>query len=148
MKFWDRVKKDLQIVMKEGGELFKEGKAALTTEARRMAEKGAASMSAETQKMLRKGVKSAKRSAAAVKAKARRITQIANLRYQLFRLNQKAQDKFTEIGGQIYDMAAKTQKGIRVNERVRKLVLETKQIEGQIKKLKSEIDRLLKQQKK
>ena len=148
MKFWDRVKKDLQIAMKEGGELFKEGTTMLTTEARRMAEKGAASMSAEAQKMMKEGVKTAKKGAATVTAEARRMTQIANLRYQLFRLNQKAQDKFAEIGGQIYDTAARTQKGVRLNERVRKLVLEAKQIEGKVKKLKSEIDRLSKGQKK
>jgi len=146
MKFWDRVKKDLQIAMKEGTELFKEGKTLLTAEAKRMAEKGTSGMTAEAQKMVKKGVKTAKRGAATLKTEARRMAQIANLRYQLFRLNEKAQEKFAEIGGQIYDTAAKNQKDVRVNERVRKLVLEAKQIEGQVKKLKSEIDRLSKRQ--
>ncbi len=148
MKFWDRVKKDLQIAMKEGGELFKEGTSALRTEARRMAEKGAASMSAEAQKMMKEGVKTAKKGAATLTAEARRMTQIANLRYQLFRLNEKAQDKFAEIGGQIYDTAVRAQKGVRLHEKVRKLVLEAKQIERLIKKLKTEIDSLIKGQKK
>jgi hypothetical protein len=147
MKFWDRVKKDLQIAMKEGGELFKEGTDAIRSEARRMAEKGAASMSAEAQNMMREGVKTAKKGAATLTTEARRMTHIANLRYQLFRLNQKAQDKFAEIGGQIYETAAKNQKGVRLHEKVRKLILEAKQIEGLIKKLKSEIDRLSKGEK-
>jgi hypothetical protein len=146
MKFWDRVKKDLQIAVKEGTELFKEGKTLLTAEAKRMAEKGPAGMTTKAQKMMKKGVKTAQKGAAALKAEAQRMAQIANLRYQLFRLNEEAQEKFAEIGGQIYDTAAKNQKGVRVNQRVRKLVLEAKQIEGQTKKLKSEIDLLLKGQ--
>lgn len=129
MKFWDRVKKDLQIAMKEGGELFKEGTAVLTTEARRMA---------------KEGVATAKKSAATVTAEAQRMTKVANLRLQLFRLNQKAQDKFAEIGGQVYDMTAKDPESVRLEGKVRKLVSEAKQIEEQIEKLKSEIDRLSK----
>lgn len=144
MSFWDRVKKDLQLAMKESSDLLKEGTAVLTTEARRMAKKGAATMTAEAQKMVKQGVETAKKSAATVTAEASRMTQIANLRYQLFRLNQKVQDKFAEIGGQVYDMTEKDPSGIRLNGKVQKLVSEAKKIEGQIKKLKSKIDRLSK----
>jgi hypothetical protein len=110
MKFWDRVKKDLQIAVKEGSELFREGKTLLTAEAKRMAEKGPAGMTTKAQKMMKKGVKTAQKGAAALKAEAQRMAQIANLRYQLFRLNEEAQEKFAEIGGQIYDTAAKNQR--------------------------------------
>ncbi len=144
MKFWDRVKKDLQIAVKEGTELFKEGRTALSTEARRMAKKGAATMTAEAQKMVKEGVATARKGAATVTAEAQRMTQAADLRLQLFRLNQKAQDKFAEIGGRVYDSAVKNPKGIRLDEMARKLILEAKRIEGQIKKLKSEIDRVSK----
>lgn len=141
MKFWDRVKKDLQIAVKEGAELFKEGTAVLSTEARRMAKKGAATMTAEAQKMMKEGVATARKGAFTVTAEAQRMAKITNLRYQLFQMNQKAQDKFAEIGGQVYDSAVKSPQGIRLDEKARKLILEAKQIEEQIKKLKSEIDR-------
>jgi small-conductance mechanosensitive channel len=72
------------------------------------------------------------------------MAKIANLRYQLFQMNRKAQDKFAELGGHIYDSAAKNPKSIRLDAKARKLILEAKQIEGQIKKLKSEIDRVSK----
>ncbi|HTN42639.1 MAG TPA: hypothetical protein VMN77_02465 [Nitrospiria bacterium] len=144
MKFWDRVKKDLQSAVKESTELFKEGTSVLSTEARRMAQKGAATMTAEAQKMMKEGVATAKKGAASVTAEAQRMTKVAKLRVRLIGLNQKAQDKFTEIGGQVYDSAVKNPKDLRLNEKARKLVLEAKQIEGQIKKLKSELGRVSK----
>jgi small-conductance mechanosensitive channel len=144
MKFWDRVKKDLQVAMKEGAELFKEGTTVLSTEARRMTKKGAATMTADAQKMMKEGVATARKGAATVTAEAQRMAKIANLRYQLFQMNRKAQDKFAELGGHIYDSAAKNPKSIRLDAKARKLILEAKQIEGQIKKLKSEIDRVSK----
>jgi hypothetical protein len=139
MKFWDRVKKDLQIAVKESAELFKEGTTVLSKEARRMATKGAATMTTEAEKMMKQGVASARKGAATVTAEARRMTRVANLRLQLFQLNQKAQDKFAEIGGQVYDSAAKKTKGFRLNAMTLKRIQEAKQIEEQIKKLKSEI---------
>jgi hypothetical protein len=142
MKFWDRVKKDLQTAVKESAELFKEGKTILAAEAKRMAEKGPAGMKAEAQKMVKEGVESAKKSASNVKAEAQRMARITSLRFQLFRLNEKAQEKFAEIGGQIYHAATKSKKSVRLHEKVRKLVLEAKQIEKLTKRLKSEIDRL------
>lgn len=144
MRFWDRVKKDLKLAVREGSDLLKEGTAVLTTEARRMAKKSAATMTAEAQKMVKEGVVTARKGAATVTAEASRMTRIANLRYQLFHLNQKAQDKFAEIGGQVYDMTVKDPSGLRLNGKVRKLVSEAKQIERQIKKLKSELARLSK----
>jgi hypothetical protein len=145
MKFWDRVKKDLQIAVKEGTELFKEGRAALSTEARRMAKKGAATMTAEAQKIAKAGVvATARKGAATVTAEAQRMARIANLRFQLFQQNQKARNKFAEIGGQVYDSALKNPKGVRLNAKTRRQISEAKQIEGQIKKLKSEIDHVSK----
>lgn len=144
MKFWDRVKKDLEVAMKEGAELFKEGRTVLSTEARRMAKTGAAKLPAEARKMMKQGVASARKGAATVTAEAQRMAKIANLRYQLFQMNQKAQDKFAELGGRIYDSAAKNPKSIRLDVKARKLILEAKQIEGQTKKLKSEINRVSK----
>ena len=67
------------------------------------------------------------------------MTRVANLRLQLFRLNQKAQEKFAEIGGQVYDSTVKDPKGLRLDATTRKRIQEAKQIEEQIKKLKSEI---------
>jgi len=139
MKFWDRVKKDLQIAVKESTELFKEGTAVLSTEARRMATKGAATMTAEAERMMKEGVATARKGAATAAAEAGRLTRVANLRLQLFRLNQKAQDKFAEIGGQVYDSAAKKPKGFRLDPMTQKRIQEAKRIEEQIKKLKSEI---------
>lgn len=126
MKFLDRVKKDLQIAVKESAELFKEGTGVLSTEARRMATKGAAT---------------ARKGATAAATEAGRLTRVANLRLQLFHLNQRAQDKFAEIGGRVYELAVKNPKGLRLDETTRKRIQEAEQIEGQIKKLKSEIGR-------
>jgi len=141
MKFWDRVKKDLQVAVKESAELLKEGTAVLSTEARRMATKGAATMTEEAERMMKEGVATARKGAATVTGEARRMTRVANLRLQLFRLNQKAQEKFAEIGGQVYDSAVKDPKSLRLDATTQKRIQEAKQIEEQIRKLKSEIDR-------
>jgi len=141
MKFWDRVKKDLQVAVKESAELLKEGTAVLSTEARRMATKGAATMTEEAERMMKEGVATARKGAATVTGEARRMTRVANLRLQLFRLNQKAQEKFAEIGGQVYDSAVKEPKSLRLDATTQKRIQEAKQIEEQIRKLKSEIDR-------
>jgi len=141
MKFWDRVKKDLQVAVKESTELLKEGTAVLSTEARRMATRGAATMTEEAERMMKEGVATARKGAVTVTTEARRMTRVANLRLQLFRLNQKAQDKFAEIGGQVYDSAVKNPKGLRLDAKTKKRIQEAKLIEEQIKKLKSEIDR-------
>ena len=141
MKFWDRVKKDLQVAVKESTELLKEGTAVLSTEARRMATKGAATMTEEAERMMKEGVATARKGAATVTGEARRMTRVANLRLQLFRLNQKAQEKFAEIGGQVYDSAVKDPKGLRLDATTQKRIQEAKRIEEQIRKLKSEIDR-------
>ena len=137
MKFWDRVKKDLQVAVKESAELLKEGTAVLSTEARRMATKGAATMTEEAERMMKEGVETARKGAVTVTTEARRMTRVANLRLQLFRLNQKAQEKFAEIGGQVYDSAAKNPKGLRLDAKTQKRIQEAKQIEEQnrVKKL-------------
>jgi len=145
MKFLDRVKKDLQIAVKEGTALWKEGTAVLSTEARRMAKKGAATMTAEAKKMAKAGVvATARKGAATVTAEAQRMARVTNLRFQLFQQNQKARNKFAEIGGQVYDSALKNPKGVRLNANTRRQISEAKLIEGQIKKLKSEIARVSK----
>jgi predicted nucleic acid-binding Zn-ribbon protein len=122
MGYWERVKKDLQVAMKEGADLLKEGTTTMTTEARRVAKKGAASM----------------------KEEAARVTRIGKLRYQVYRLNQKAQAKFTEIGGQVYDLTSKDLKELKMNEKLQKLIQETKEIEGQVKTLEAEVLKLSK----
>ncbi|MBI3995561.1 MAG: hypothetical protein HY349_06265 [Nitrospirae bacterium] len=142
MGFWNRVKKDLQIAVKEGTELIKEGTSVLTAEARRVSKKGTATMSVEARKMMKEGFATAKKGAASVKAEAGRMARIANLRYQLFRQNQMAQNKFAEIGGAVYDHSLKGSRKVRLNGKVQKLVKEAERIEGRIGKLKSEIDRL------
>ncbi len=120
MGFWDRIKKDLQIAMKEGVDLLKEGTTTLATGARRMAKKGATTVRAETQ----------------------RLTRLSRLRYELFRLNQKAKDKLTEIGGQVYDLASENLNGFELNDKARKLIVEAKKIEERTKELKAQIQEL------
>jgi hypothetical protein len=117
MGFWERVKKDLQVAMQEGVDLLKEGTATLTTKASRLTKKGAVS----------------------IKSEAHCMAKVGKLRYQLYQLNRKAQAKFTEIGGQVYDLASKDLEGFKLDEKSRKLILETQQIEKQIQALESEI---------
>jgi len=143
MKFWERVKKDLRIAMKEGADLIKEGTAVLATETRRVTKKGASSVSIEARKMMEEGVKSARKGAATVTAEAQRMSRMANLRYQLFRENQIAHDKFTEIGGLIYDRSEKTKSDhIPLDGKVANLIQDAKKIEGRVRKLEAEIKRL------
>ncbi|HEY4485907.1 MAG TPA: hypothetical protein VI702_06290, partial [Nitrospiria bacterium] len=104
--------------------------------------KGAAAMSVEARRMMEGGVATARKGAATVKAEAGRMARIANLRYQLFRENQMARTKFSEIGGTVYDLSVKTPGSVRLNGTVRKLVREARKIEGRVEKIKSEIDRL------
>jgi hypothetical protein len=143
MKFWERVKKDLRVAMKEGADLIKEGTAVLATETSRVSKKGAAAMSVEARKMMEGGVATAKKGAATVTAETQRIARIANLRYRLFRENQAAHEKFTEIGGWVYDRSEKTNaEQIRLDGHMGKLILEAKKIEGRVRKLEAEIQRL------
>lgn len=142
MKFWERVKKDLRVAMKEGADLIKEGTSVLATETSRVSKKGAASMSVEARKMMADGVKSARKGAATVSAEAQRMTRNANLRYQLFRENQMAHEKLTEIGGLVYDRSEKTNaETVRLDGKLGKLILEAKKIEGRVRKLEAEIKR-------
>ena len=122
MSFWNRVRKDLNLALQEGVDLFKEGTSVLSTEARRVAKKGAKSVSSE----------------------ASRIARISRLRYDLFRLNHKAQSAFTEIGGLIYEKASPDPDKFRLDARLKKLVLEAGKIEEQIYGLKSEIEKFQK----
>lgn len=147
MEFWERVKLDVRAAMKEGADLIKEGTAVLATETSRVTKKGAAAMSVEARKMMEEGVATAKKGAATVSTEARRMGRIARLRYQLFLQNQKAEAKFTEIGGLVYDLSAKGSNRVRSNGQVRKRILEAKQIEERIKKLKIEIVRVSKSSK-
>ena len=126
MRFWERVNKDLRLAMKEGVDLLKEGTSTLTTEARRLTKKGAASM----------------------KAGARRMTRLGKLRYEVYRLNRKAHSKFADMGGQVYDLTSKDLTKFKMDEQLKKLILETRQIEERIKTLESEIRRLVKSKQK
>lgn len=117
MGFWERVKKDLQVAMREGVDLLKEGSTTLTTEASRLT----------------------KKSAVSVRNEARRMAKLGKLRYQLYLLNRKAQAKFTEIGGKVYDLASQDLEGFKLDEKLRELILETQQIEKQIQTMDSEI---------
>jgi cell division protein FtsB len=117
MGFWERVKKDLQVAVREGVGLLKEGSTTLTTEASRLTKKGAVTVRSET----------------------RRVAKLGKLRYQLYLLNRKAQSRFMEIGGMVYDQASKDLEGFRLDAKLRELVLETQQIEEQIQTLDSEI---------
>lgn len=126
MKSWERVKRDLQLAVKEGADLFKVGTTTLSAETRRMAKKGAFAMREETRRMARLG----------------------KLRYQVYRLNQRARNNFTEIGGKVYDLASKDLKRFKLDEKLKKLILETQQIEGHVKTLESEIRKLSKKNQK
>jgi hypothetical protein len=120
MKFWERVKKDLRVAMREGADLLKEGSAALRTEAGRFT----------------------RQSAVSVRSEARRMARLGRLRYQLYRANRKAQIKFAEVGGKVYDLASEDLKKVKVNRELRELMLEIRGIEGQIRVLDSEIANL------
>jgi hypothetical protein len=126
MKFWERVRRDLQSAVKEGADLFKVGTTALSVETKRMAKKGTLAMREETRRMVR----------------------LSKLRYQLYRENQKAQSLFAEIGGKVYDLASKDLEGFKADEGLKKLILETQQIEERVKTLESEIEGLSKKHQK
>jgi len=122
MGFLQRVKKDLQLAMKEGMDLFKEGTKAFTTKTRRIA----------------------KKSTASVKSEGARVGKIGKLRVQHFWLNKEAQKKFTDIGGRIYDQVSNKTKEYHFDEPTQTLISETEKIEGKIKKVEAEIQSLSK----
>ena len=122
MGFRDRVGKDLRVAVKEGVDLLKEGTTILKTEVKRLAKQGTSSMEKE----------------------ARRMTKISQLRYEHFRLNQKAQQKFTELGGHVYDVMTKNPAEFRLDSATQRLFQETKQVEDRLKKLKTELQKLSK----
>ncbi|HEX9758382.1 MAG TPA: hypothetical protein VGB26_11400 [Nitrospiria bacterium] len=122
MGFWQRVKKDLQLAMQEGADLFKEGTTTFTTKTRRIA----------------------KKSSASVKTEATRVGKIGKLRYQHFWLNKEAQKKFADIGGRIYDQVSNKTIEYHFDEPTQTLISEIEKMEGQIKKVKGEIQSLSK----
>lgn len=125
MGFWARVKKDLPVGMRGGINAFKEGAAVLSRETRRMAKSSASVMSTET----------------------RRMAQVSKLRYQRLRLSQKAQDKLTEIGGRVYDLASQDLKGLRLDPELKTLIAQAKELEEGIKELEAKIQVLSKKDK-
>lgn len=122
MEFLQRVKKDLGFAMKEGVDLIKEGATTLSSKTSRIA----------------------KKSAASVRSEANRVTLIGNLRFQNFRLNREAKEKFSELGGRIYDQASKKTKDYHFDETTQKLISKIQKIEERIKKTKTEIQILSK----
>lgn len=122
MGFRDRVRKDLNVAVQEGVDLLKEGTTILKTEVSRLARRGTSSVSKE----------------------ARRVSRISQLRYEHFRLNQKAQQKFAELGGHIYDVMSRKGSESKPDAAAQRLFQETKQVEDRIKKLESELQKLSK----
>lgn len=129
MTFWDRVKRDLTIAIKEGTDLFKEGTSSLRREAKTFAKKGATT---------------AKKGADSVRNEAQRVAQIGNARYKLFRLNQTAQKIFSDIGGRVYEQTKGGKTNISLDEKTTSLMEKALKTENSIKNLKEEIKGLSK----
>lgn len=129
MKFWERVKKDLSVALKEGSDLVKQGTASLRSEAKTMAKKGASS---------------ARRGADSVREEASRVAKLGNHRYRLFRLNQDAQKIFTEIGGRIYEQTKEGKSGVTLDEETSSLIEKAVKTEEKILALKEDIKNLSK----
>jgi len=120
MTFWDQVKKNLQQGVAEGIVVVRERAAIVSERAGHMAKKGAETF----------------------KAEARRVAKISKLRYDRIRLTQQAQNKLAELGGRVYDLSLKDPKKFRLDLKSQKLIQEAKHIEGQIKKVDLEIQKL------
>ena len=119
MGFWHRVKKDLQLALQEGVDLFKEGTTTFTSKTRNIA----------------------KKSSVSVKTEATRVGKIGKLH---FWLNKEAQKKFADIGGRIYDQVSNQTKEYHFDEPTQTLISEVKNLEEQIKKVETEIHQLSK----
>ncbi|HEY5649519.1 MAG TPA: hypothetical protein VIU33_08470, partial [Nitrospiria bacterium] len=124
MNFWERVKKDLSLAIKEGADLVKQGTSSLRSEAKTFAQKGASS---------------ARKGADSVRNEAQRVASLGNLRYKLFRLNQDAQKIFTEIGGRVYEQAKDGETDISLDEKTTSLVEKAVKSETEIQGIKDKI---------
>jgi hypothetical protein len=120
MGFRQRVKKDLQSALREGADLIKTGTALLGAQASAAAKRGAASVKSETQ----------------------RLSNLGQVRYQLFQLNRQAEANFAEIGSKVYDLALNGRDELKINEPLRKLIANTQVIEKQIKTLEAKAKKL------
>jgi len=120
MGFGQRVKKDLEMALQEGALLIKEGTALLGAQASSAARKGAASLKTETQ----------------------RLTNMGQVRYQLFQLNRQAQENFSKIGSKVYELVSNGREELKISDPLRKLIAETRAIEKQIKVLEARAKKL------
>jgi hypothetical protein len=120
MGFGQRVKKDLELALQEGAQLIREGSALLGAQASSAAKKGAASLKSETQ----------------------RLTNLGQVRYQLFQLNRRAQENFSKIGSTVYELTSNGRGELKINEPLRKLIADTQAIEKQIKTLETKAKKL------
>ena len=128
MEIWERVKKDLQIAMREGSKIFKKGSASFTVEARKMAKKGTATMTVE----------------------ARRLAEMGRLRYEVYRLAQKTHTQYAELGEAIAGQLPKDPTDLKVNQafklnpKLKGLIGDVKEAQNQINKMQSKIASLMK----
>lgn len=131
MGFWDNVRKDLNTAIRQGVVQVKKQTSVISREARKMAEKGASTFKVEATRIAEKGT-----------TEAKRLAELGQLRFKLFRLNQRAQETFTAIGGALYDAAPKNARSVPLNEKIRKRLQEARLIESQLKKIKRQIQAL------
>ena len=128
MEIWERVKKDLQIAMKEGSKIFKKGSSNFTVRARNMAKKGTTTMTVE----------------------ARRLGEIGRLRYEVYRLAQKTHTQYADLGEAIAGQLSKDAGDLKVNQsiklspKLKGLIGDVKEAQSQINKMESKIASLAK----
>ncbi|MFQ5585875.1 MAG: hypothetical protein ACE5GF_03525 [Thermodesulfobacteriota bacterium] len=80
--------------------------------------------------------------AKAAEEKTKGVAKTGKLKYQVYTLQRRAEKYMTEIGGKVYDMAAAPSENPLSSPVIMSLIESVKEIEGEVKRLESEIEEM------
>lgn len=91
----------------------------------------------DVRKGIDEGVAAVRQGAVVAVAKAEELAEEGKRRYKIFELKQKVHSNFTELGGQVYDLAAKGSKNPLIDKKIKSVISGIKKLEAQIAKLEN-----------
>ncbi|TAL28263.1 MAG: hypothetical protein EPN94_00590 [Nitrospirae bacterium] len=89
----------------------------------------------DIQKSIDESIAAMRKGATVAVEKAEELAEEGKRRYRIFELKMKIQSNFTDLGGKVYDLAAKESKNPLSDAKVKSAVKGIKKLEAQIAKL-------------
>ncbi len=100
----------------------------------------------ELKKTVEEGWSAVKDGAKIAAEKGEEVAKIGRIRYQQFLLHKKAERRFADLGGMVYDMAKPPYENPLSNPEVMKVIEEIKKIEEESQQLEEEKERIRKKE--